>query len=594
MKRSLRAPVLALLAAAAAPLLSRGARADEAPAPSPSASASTSAAASASETSAVPIAVAAPAASSSAAPSASTESGDPTDAPPQRKRRANNADKGDDPLAIPEGVKSQIGETSLTAPAREGETRRNGFFPFVYSERTGNEVRGSYFPLFHQYRRLENDAGQTIDSESFYGLYYRRRSEKRDVDVAFPLVYHWRDENTRSWVIPPVYWSDGPNEWHRWVAPLFFAGSEADGGYFHAPLLLTSSHHSKKKAFSLIGGLGYYDRSERAIDWGVVPFVFGGNNGDKLTSYLLIPPLLTYHRQDDDNKTQTTVVGPVFSKSSPTSNVFDVLPLFFHNSGTRKEGGSYETNALLPFFWASHDEKSSFLFTPLYVHAKDPEGTTDVSWFYSRYRGRTSMDLAGPILPVFGHWVDPDLFKESWYVFPAYWSKSPTGSSLVTPLFGQWRESGVSRTTWIFPTFVDSVDKNGWSFNFHPFVYVGADATSSHTVVAPFYWDFINPHSRVTVGFPLYWRFRDDDGVTQIAANTIWLERKVGNGQTSKEFYFLPVVHVADAPNSSAWDVLFGLVGYKREGTHKQLQLFWTSIDLTPDPNAKKPKKGFD
>jgi hypothetical protein len=421
---------------------------------------------------------------------------------------------------------------------------------------------------------------------------YFRRSEKHDVDAVFPVYFHWRDDNTHTTVIPPVVWRDAPNgEWHRWLAPLIFAGSEPDGGYFHAPLLLTTSHHTKKKAFSLIGGIGYYDRNERDIDWGIAPLVFGGRNDDKLTSYLVIPPLLTYHRQDDDAHKQTTLVGPVYSRTSPTSTVLDVFPLFFHNHGT-ENGASYTTTGLLPFFWSSKSDTSNTIGTPLFVYSKDKDSTTVVTWVYSQYRGRTSLDLAGPIVPLFAHWTDPDLFKESYYVFPTYWSKSPTGSALFTPLFGQWREAGVSRTTWVFPTFVHSVDATSWSFNFHPLVYTGADADSSHTVVAPFYWDFVGAHYRTTVGFPIFWRFRDDEGVTQVALNTLYMERKAGKGQKSTDFYFLPIVHVGDQPDGNSWDVLFGLVGYKRVGTYKQLSLFWLPIDLTPDPNAPttKPK----
>ena len=32
----------------------------------------------------------------------------------------------------------------------------------------------------------------------------------------------------------------------------------------------------------------------------------------------------------------------------------------------------------------------------------------------------------------------------------------------------------------------------GWSTNIHPFVYLGRNGHSSHTVVAPFFWDFVD------------------------------------------------------------------------------------------------------
>ena len=91
------------------------------------------------------------------------------------------------------------------------------------------------------------------------------------------------------------------------------------------------------------------------------------------------------------------------------------------------------------------------------------------------------------------------------------------------------------------------------------------------------------PKARVTVLFPVFWRFRDEEGTTQVALNTVWIDRKSSRG-ANWDFYFLPVFHVGDSPNGSAWDFLFGFVGYKREGTYKQLKLLWIPIDLTKPP----------
>jgi hypothetical protein len=81
----------------------------------------------------------------------------------------------------------------------------------------------------------------------------------------------------------------------------------------------------------------------------------------------------------------------------------------------------------------------------------------------------------------------------------------------------------------------------------------------------------------------VFWRFRDEEGVTQLALNTLYLERASAKGP-NWDFYFLPIMHVGEQPNGNAWDFLFGFVGYKREGTYKQLKLFWIPIDLTKNP----------
>ncbi len=379
-----------------------------------------------------------------------------------------------------------------------------------------------------------------------------------------------------------MLWRDGPKgEWHRWLAPLFFASSQPDGGYFHAPLLLTFSHHNPKSAFSLIGGIGYYDRTEKDIDWGVVPFVFAGSNADKLTKYFFIPPLLTYHSEDKDNAKQTTVVGPVVYKTAPGSLVFDILPLFLHKNDEKSV-----STTLLPLFHSSSNKKngSDLLVTPLFVTARDETGgRTLVTPLYSRYRGRTTLDVAGPIVPLFVHYHDPDTYKHTYLFGPVLTSSSPTGSSVLTPLFGHWNEYGVSKSTWIFPTFHHTTTTDGWDFNVYPFLFTGRDKTSSHSVLAPIFWDFVAPKKRSTVVFPVFWRFADDEGTTQLALNTLYLEKPSTKGP-NWDFYFLPLFHVGEQPQGNSWDVLFGMVGYKRDGGYKQLKLFWIPIDLTKAP----------
>lgn len=527
-----------------------------------------------------------------AVPTVSAPAASVSAAPPKAKAGAlTNPD--DDPLIVPEGIKGDIGSSYQNFDHPIGERTRTGVWPFAYKERLGNQITTSVFPFYWE-RRTFDEKQSLSERESFYTLYYRKRTRTSGIDAVFPLFVHWRDLETKTTVVLNTLWRTAPNEWHAWFAPLVFASSQPDGGYFHAPLLLTFSHHNPKRAFSLIGGLGYYDRTERDVDWGVAPFVFAGSNADKLTNYFFIPPLLTYHSADRDNGKQTTVIGPVLYKTSPKSTVFDVFPLFLHNhNGPEAEDSSSTT--LIPFFHASHDKESSLLVTPLFLRSKDKEGTTLVTPFYTQHRGRTTLDMAGPIVPLFAHYHDPDIYKDTWLTGPVLYSHDPTGWSVLTPLFGHWKEYGVSQTTWVFPTFQHTVDTDGWAFNIHPLVYLGKDADSSHTVIAPFWWDFVGAKKRSTVAFPVFWRFRDEEGVTQLALNTLYLERTSAKGP-NWDFYFLPIMHVGEQPNGNAWDFLFGFVGYKREGTYKQLKLFWIPIDLTKNPaeaqGAVKPAPG--
>ncbi|GAC1360857.1 MAG: hypothetical protein NVSMB47_13360 [Polyangiales bacterium] len=494
--------------------------------------------------------------------------------------------KGDeDPLIVPEGIRDTIGSSYAEEDRPTSAMRvKSGLWPVEGSQRIGKETTTTYFPLYFDRTQLDDD-GNVEERQTFYTLYYRKRSREHSVDAVFPVYFHWRDDQTRTWVVPPVLWRDAPGEWHRWLAPLFFASSQPDGGYFHAPLLLTFSHHNPNKAFSLIGGLGFYDRNGTDVDYGVFPFYFGGHDSAKLTSWWMIPPLLTYHHEDREFGTNSWVFGPVYSYTTPTTSVFDVLPIFLHSHGE-----DYSSTSLLPLFHVAHDKDKDLLVTPLFLRASDKDGRTWVTPFYSQYRGRTTLDLAGPVIPIFAHYRDPDLYKESWLLGPIYSAHDPTGYTFLTPLFGQFREYGVSNTTWVFPTFEHETRVDGWSFDIHPLLYVGRDGSSWHDVLAPIWWDFSSPKKRTTIAFPVFWRFRDEEGTTQVALNTYYVERPSSKGP-NYDFYFLPFVHVGEQPNGSSWDFLFGFVGYKRQGSYKQLKLLWLPIDLTPDPSAAPAKK---
>ena len=601
MSRKALLPVVVALAGAFFPLLSRaasddfkGAYGDASSSASGSASAMVSVSASALLASSSASEMASVTSSSSASGAASLM---PTAPPPivsasaipsssASPRPKAPLKEDEDPLVVPEGIRDDIGSSYPSEDRPEGPRVRSGLFPLVYSERIKGELTTAAFPFY--YDRREFDAsGKKVAQQSFYTLYYRKRSTEHDVDAIFPLLFRWRDFATTTTIVPPVLWRDGPNEWHRWLAPLFFASSQPDGGYFHAPFLLTFSHHNPKRAFSLIGGLGFYDRTNKNVDFGAVPFFFGGYDDDKLTSYFLIPPLLTYHSVDRDFEISKWVIGPVYSKTTPNSAILDVFPLFLHNHGE-----DYTSTTVLPLFHSSRNKDKRLLVTPLFLRAEDKDGTTFVTPFYSQYRGRTTLDLAGPIIPLFAHYRDPDIYKESWLIGPVYSSHDPTGYTFLTPLFGQFREYGVSNTTWVFPTFEHETRVDGWSFNVHPLFYLGHDGPSWHSVLAPIWWDFVSPKRRTTVAFPVFWRFRDEEGTTQVAGNTLYIDHPTSKG-SNYDFYFLPIFHVGEQPNGHVWDVLFGLVGYKRVGGYKQLKLFWIPIDLThnPDDDAANDKK---
>ncbi len=504
-----------------------------------------------------------------------------------------------DPLAVPEAVQGRIGtDSDLTPPPAEGYTTRR--FMGLYESRTGDTRVRLLPPLYLEHTRgLDPATGASTDRtdrESLAGLlFYQRRSPKLDADVLFPLAWRVRDRENHVFALGPIAHREAPGEHDNWLAPIVFEGKRKTGGYFHSPVLLTTSHWDDKGAFTLAGPY-FRDRTGSDVDWGVAPFVFHGDNGDvdARKTYTLIPPLLYFNRKRELSQESLTVVGPVISTESPKRSVFDVAPLLFYIKGKPETGGVKETHlTLFPLFHYGESPEQKLLVLPGYLRRVTRTADTMLTPFYSHAttrNGATSLHVAGPILPVFYRKTDTDIGFKSLGIFPFYYgSNSPTGEALWTPLFARFESYNVARTYWAFPNIVYSRDTKGWETDIHPLVYVGRSGQDSHTVLAPVFWDFASPKSRTTIGFPLYWRFADNEAGTtlQVAGNTLYRERRRAGGGKDWEFHVLPLLSFGETPTGHWWNVLFGLAGYDHDEGVSKIKAFWLPITVGHDnPNV--------
>ncbi len=204
---------------------------------------------------------------------------------------------------------------------------------------------------------------------------------------------------------------------------------------------------------------------------------------------------------------------------------------------------------------------------------------TFVTWGYARHRGRTELDM---ITPLYWHYRDPDIGLDQKLFFPFLYSRtSPRESNQVFfPFWGHFERYGVSETTWITPFFQHTTDLRGWETNIHPILYLGRSGQSSHTVVAPFFWDFVDRDSRATVGFPVYWRFSDRDSVNQLVGNVYYREKKLSSG-LDWEIHVFPAFSYGETPDGHWWNVLYGLAGYTRRGDLVKMRTLWIPITLS-------------
>lgn len=546
--------------------------------------------------------------------------GAPTQSSPTRSRSVGPMQRGDDdavapspraqgpsvqppadPLAVPPEVSETVGsDYDGRPPGAVGGVERS-YVP-TYQERRGDYRLRLVPPLYLEHTRglpLEGAApggAEATDTESLIGmLYYRRRSPKRDADVLFPLAWRVRDDKSHVLVLGPIAHREAPNEHDNWLAPLVFQGKRADGGYFHSPLLLTTSKWSEKSAFT-ISGPYFRTRTGSDVTWGVAPLVMRGDNGDVdggRRTFTLIPPLLYYHHEREIEESKLTVVGPVIRKTDPKRSVFDIAPLFFSIHGKPQTGGVAESHyTLFPFFHYGRSPDQNLFIIPGYLRRVTPTVDTlmtPVVTHSTTRSGATSLLAVGPLAPMFMRYSDRDTGLRWSMLAPLYFSStSPEGRGFLTPLFGRFERYAISRTYWAFPNIVHSRTLHGWETDIHPLLYLGRHKDASHTVLPPLFWDFASKKGRTTIGFPAYWRFADSEGrtVTQVAANTLYREKPAAGG-TDWQFHLLPLVSFGHHPKGTWWNLLFGLAGYDHDAGTTKVKAFWIPITVSESAAQK-------
>lgn len=488
-----------------------------------------------------------------------------------------------DPLAVPPAVAKRLGSSAdpEATPPMEPADRR--FYGLWYSEKSPKYEFRTLFPLWAEWKKPQEQ-----DRSSLFGLfYYNRRSPKADADVLFPLFWRLRDGETRTTVVGPYVHQEReatakqPASHMNLLPPLFFEGKTGSKSYLHIPPLLTFTQHTDHDGLDIVGpmfckwkgGPACDSRTADEIDLGVAPLYFYGRN--ETTEYEVIPPLLHYYRYNEIGETYLNVWGPYIRRHDKESDSRHIVPFYWHTWGKNKENLT-----VFPFFHYGYEGNASRLATPLFYWARGEKGEkTFATWGYAHYQGRTELQM---ITPLYWHYRDPDIGLDRKLFLPFFYKgESPRGKDLaIFPFYGRFQRHGLSDETWITPLFRYRTDTTGWAANLFPIFHMGRTHQSSHLVLAPFVWDFASPTSRATVVLPGFFRFADQDGVSQLALNTFYREKKVANG-SEWEFHFFPLFSYGQSPTGHWWNVLYGLAGYTRDGTMSKMRLAYIPITLS-------------
>lgn len=491
----------------------------------------------------------------------------------------------DNPLAIPAEIVKKIGsDAALDEPSlgRSDELTRR-FYGLLYQESntTGYRFRSSFPPLwFERIQPSLKDPTQP-DRASLFGLYYNRRSAERSDDILFPVFWNMRDLDSRTTVIGPWMQHESPDKSEQWLAPLYFWGKSAHSSYTIIPPLLTYFNHGPDSGFNLIGpafcswkgGESCNSTTATNIDRGIAPLYFAGQ--DEESEYRVIPPLLHYHSLDKRDESSLDIWGPVYRKHTDSLDALHIFPLYFSLWGPNERH-----TTLFPLFHIGHDGPATLFINPLFAHAHSELGyETFITWGYARYRGKTELDM---VTPLFWSYRDPEIGLDQKLLFPFYFSRtSPREDTQVFfPFYANSERKGLSQSTWVTPLFEHTTGLRGWSTNIYPLFFFGRDGFDTHTVIAPFFWDFAGRSSRTTVGFPLLWRFAHDNSVSELIGNVYYSEQKVRQG-LDWQIHIFPLFSYGESPDGHFWSVLYGLAGYERKGTMTKLKTFWIPIPLS-------------
>jgi hypothetical protein len=491
-----------------------------------------------------------------------------------------------EPLKLSERALERIGSDLELGNLEQGRASRTeyGFYGPYFTETSGSYSFKLAFPVWAERKQPSLTKPEVLDRASLYGgLYYNRRSAERTDDVLFPLFWNLIDERakSRTTVVGPLVNRVAPDENDNWLAPLYFTGKRKHGGYTIIPPLLTYLNTSGKSGLNIVGpafcswkgGARCDLRSSEEIDLGVAPFYFYGQDAEK--KYEIIPPLLHYYGYDDRDLSWVNVWGPYYREHTQKRDMLHLLPLYYSIKGQDERH-----TTLLPFFHHGYKGDSWLHVNPLFLAAKGEKGeSTFVTWGYARYRGRTELDM---ITPLYWQYRDPDIQLDQKLLFPFLFTReSPRESTFALfPFYAHSKRYGVSETTFITPFFQHTHGVRGFSTNIHPLVYIGRNATSTHTVLAPIFWDFASPKTRSTVAFPFYWRFQDEKELSQLVGNVYYHEAKLSTG-TDWEIHIFPAFSYGETPDGHWWNVLYGLAGYTRRADMVKVRALWIPILLS-------------
>jgi hypothetical protein len=414
------------------------------------------------------------------------------------------------------GAGTRLWVTPLAA-AIHGKEQSGGFVgPYIWYD--DKDLSFRFIPFLHA------DVTQHATGERTrqYGPWFQIDAPGRRTRVLFPLWGQHTDER----------------ETDTWVFPSYFRMRRVNGDRVDAvvPLYWRSSFGDRQ---TTVVGV-YYDRTSPGVhNFGFAPIFFHHRNPDR--SVTVIPPLLTFRRNERDGESVWHWTALYFHKHDRESSWTTLFPIYWAHAR-----GGHETAIGFPLYWhvADANEKRSWtLAFPFYWSSSGSWRTRGL--FFAWYTRDTAGEYAShALLPLFYEASAPDHFTlftplagyrrsgpaRAWYSLlplPMLSTDSVQSSfSMLFPLWFRYTDKAPERSTTVIPPliYISQSDPEESFTTAALLFWRHRDIASSTTLALPLYYDVHDYHlSRTTALFPLFVRHhRESDQTTYFVSPFIY------------------------------------------------------------------------
>jgi hypothetical protein len=355
------------------------------------------------------------------------------------------------------------------------------YFP-VYGHYQRGDTVSRHFLLFPIYSQLRDEGLELRAWDLLWPLWHYETTPTTSAFRFLPLVWHTRTPDSSTTIGFPLYWSFATGDQRSWyLFPIYGARTRGDWyarRFILGPTIMqTRDDRTDYRRWDFLFGLSSFMRQGATTrDW-------------------IFP--LYYHRQDAASR--TTIGFPLYWSFREGDRLsFHLIPLY----GARSIGDRYTRR---------------YVLGPLFIHTHDADRSLSrIDLLFPLVRWETGKDSASAwFLPLFYHRRDPT--AETTIGFPLYWSfrKGDRLSFHLIPFFGVTTVGDrYSRRYVLGPLFIQTHDADRSLSRIDllfPLVRWETGKDSASAWFLPLFYHRRDPASETTIGFPLYWSFRDGD-----------------------------------------------------------------------------------